>query len=122
MRTLLAVVVCTLLVAAAGCKSEDHHMKSDKSMDRSPTMGAMDVCPHCAGVQHGTADGKCESCGMKLSAVDRNMKSTADADTKAHSAAAQVDACSHCPGVQVATADGKCPVCGAQVAPATSAK
>ena len=66
MRTLFAAFACCMLVASVGCnknKSTDqHHMSSS-----SQQMASMDVCPHCAGVQHGTADGKCEICGRPVS-------------------------------------------------------
>ena len=68
MRTLLAAVAvsCCMLVAAVGCnKNKDKEMTSSTN---SPTMASMDVCSHCPGAQHGTADGKCEVCGTKLAA------------------------------------------------------
>lgn len=82
-RTWLAcVVVAAVAMVGAGCQ-KDHDHSNDKMA------GAGDVCAHCPGYQKGTADGKCESCGMKL-----------------------VDYCPKCAGYQTATADGKCPVCG----------
>ena len=64
MRTLLAVLaVGAVLTFAGGCK--DH----DKDMDdttHTQKMSSDDVCPHCAGVQHATADGKCPECGAKV--------------------------------------------------------
>jgi hypothetical protein len=118
MRTLFAVVLCSLLALAVGCKSDDNGMNNG-SKDKM----AMDACPHCPGVQHLTADGKCENCKMKMSdaatpAQKMAAKTTTDVDTKAHSAAGSVDACAHCAGSQTATADGKCPVCGMKVATA----
>ena len=73
MRTLLAAVVCSMLVAVAGCKS-DNGMKSDRSATGGQTMGTMDVCSHCPGVQKATADGKCEACGMKVASGGGNAK------------------------------------------------
>jgi hypothetical protein len=123
MRTLLAVVLCSMLVLTVGCKSDDDGMNNG-SKDKM----AMDACPHCAGVQRLTADGKCEKCGMKMSAAATTpaekmaAKGTSDMETKAHSAAGAVDACSHCAGVQTATADGKCPVCGMKLTGGGNAK
>jgi hypothetical protein len=104
MSRLFIALLGAVLVVSAGCKHDDndndmHHGKDAKMM-------SADVCSHCPGVQHGTADGKCEKCGMDVS---QNMKNASSAKMMS------ADACSHCPGVQKATADGKCPVCGADV-------
>jgi rubrerythrin len=73
MRTLLATVLVSMMAVAVGCQKDDmdhHHndkmKKSDSSMTSGKTMGTMDACSHCAGVQTATADGKCPVCGMKV--------------------------------------------------------
>jgi len=65
MRTLFAAVACCMLVAALGC-DKNKNKDMDKSTMKHETMASMDVCPHCPGVQHGTADGKCEVCGAPI--------------------------------------------------------
>ena len=65
MRTLFAAVACCMLVVAVGC-NKDHNKDADKHTMKTNTMASMDVCPHCPGVQHGTAEGKCEQCGMPI--------------------------------------------------------
>jgi uncharacterized paraquat-inducible protein A len=65
------MLTATLLVAAlcvmTGCKSKDCCGKCTKPAGATTMAGAdVDVCSHCPGVQHATADGKCEKCGMAL--------------------------------------------------------
>jgi hypothetical protein len=63
-----------MLVAAVGCDKNKNHDHMSKSTMKDNTMASMDVCPHCAGVQHGTADGKCEVCGMPITKANMNAK------------------------------------------------
>jgi|SwirhisoilCB1_FD_contig_61_5251346_length_262_multi_1_in_0_out_0_1 rubrerythrin len=66
MRTLLAVLaIGAVLSFAGGCKN-DHDNDMDHDM-HTQKMSSEDVCPHCPGVQHATADGKCPECGAKVS-------------------------------------------------------
>jgi endogenous inhibitor of DNA gyrase (YacG/DUF329 family) len=102
MRTLLVAILGTLFLVVGGCQKD----KSDTKHDNMQMSG--DACPHCAGVQKATADGKCPMCGRKVS-----MSSSSSG---AAPASASADACSECPGIQTATADGKCPECGMAVA------
>jgi uncharacterized paraquat-inducible protein A len=65
MRTLLAVLaVGAVLSFGSGCKDQNHDMDHDST--HTQKMSSDDVCTHCAGVQHATADGKCPECGMKV--------------------------------------------------------
>jgi len=93
------VIRSTLFAAAllaagllAGCQKNDNHDGTGNGSTAS-----VDVCDKCAGVQHGTSDGRCEVCGDK------------------------VDFCPKCAGVQKPTADGKCPVCKEDISKPTAA-
>jgi hypothetical protein len=64
MRTLLAVfAIGAVLAFSGGCKNHDDDMNHDTHTQK---MSSDDVCSHCAGVQHATADGKCPECGAKV--------------------------------------------------------
>src|SRR5688572_5155163 len=104
MSRFLVAVLGALLIVGFGCQDKSHDHSSSKSGDAMKA--SADVCSHCPGVQKGTADGKCEKCGMKVSA----------ASEAGSAVTAGADVCTHCPGAQTATADGKCPACGAAVA------
>jgi uncharacterized paraquat-inducible protein A len=65
MRTLLAVLAVGAVLAFSGCKDHDKDMDHDNMQTQK--MSSDDVCAHCPGVQHATADGKCPVCGAKVS-------------------------------------------------------
>lgn len=113
MRNAIAVMVCGLVLAAAGCQNNDY---DDVKADRSE----MDACPRCDGVQNLTTNGRCEQCGTKLPGDtvqdDALRGSNLPAETPPRDSVSAVDVCDHCEGVQVANAEGECPVCGMEVA------
>jgi hypothetical protein len=56
------VVAAMLAVGGVGCnKNADMEGTAEGS---STDMAMKDACPHCAGDQKATADGKCPKCGM----------------------------------------------------------
>jgi len=64
MRKAIFGCMVAVLFVGAGCQDMNGNNKMNRSGD--PKMMSADVCPHCAGVQTGTADGKCEKCGMAV--------------------------------------------------------
>ena len=62
-RFLIACFAVAALSLAVGCQN-----KSDSSMSstKSSEMKGADECPHCPGVQHANAEGKCPVCGMPI--------------------------------------------------------
>ncbi len=111
MRNVIAIVLSSLLLVTAGCRNsnDDSAMQGGMSSEK----GMMDACPHCAGVQQMTTDGKCPECGMKMTAMN---KSSSSSDTQYMAA----DVCTHCAGKQAATSVGTCPSCGMKVSGAAS--
>lgn len=91
-RIFTALFAAALCAAVAGCQQDK---SSDMNRDGEHMSTSADACTMCPGVQKATADGKCPTCGMKLSSMSTSG-----------------DACAMCEGVQTATADGKCPKCG----------
>lgn len=59
-----AIFGCLAAVLFVGTGCQDNGKMNNNNGD--PKMMSADVCPHCAGVQTGTADGKCEKCGMPV--------------------------------------------------------
>jgi uncharacterized paraquat-inducible protein A len=67
-RFLAIGFAAALALAVVGCQHNDKDMDHHSNMKGSTTNAAMmDACPHCAGVQTATADGKCPVCGADVS-------------------------------------------------------
>lgn len=71
MSKLLAVAFGALFIVGVGCHHDnkdmdDHHHMNSSDSKAMKSSAMMDDCPHCAGVQHANADGKCPECGMKV--------------------------------------------------------
>ena len=58
-----AIFGCLVAVLFVGTGCQDNNSKTNSG---DPKMMSADVCPHCPGVQTGTADGKCEKCGAPV--------------------------------------------------------
>ena len=56
-----AVSLAAILMPAVGGCSHNDAKKSGGAIT-----SAQDDCPHCAGIQKATADGKCPECGMQV--------------------------------------------------------
>lgn len=59
-----AIFGCLVAVLFVGTGCQDTGKMDHSGGD--PKMMSADVCPHCPGVQTGTADGKCEKCGAPI--------------------------------------------------------
>lgn len=92
-RLMFALMAAMFLMVGCHNMKKDGCCSGDKAMRTTAVdMSKVDVCAHCPGVQHLTADGKCEGCKMAVA-----------------------DVCPMCPGVQVKLADGGCSGCGCKV-------
>lgn len=85
-RLMIGILTAALFVT--GCDACKSCLSGDKPATGAISAKEVDVCPMCPGVQHMTADGKCDKCGMAIH-----------------------DDCPNCPGIQMKTADGTCPMC-----------
>jgi uncharacterized paraquat-inducible protein A len=63
MRKLMIVMLGGILFVGVGCQNKN---EDGDHMDKKGAMSKKDVCDHCPGVQHATANGTCEMCGAKV--------------------------------------------------------
>ena len=63
MSKFLSVFVMGLMLAVAGC-NKNSDMAEGTAEGESRDAAMTDACPHCAGVQKATSDGKCPKCQM----------------------------------------------------------
>lgn len=64
MRKSIALLAVGFLLVVGGCKNDKNDDMNSSSSE--PKKMTTDACSHCAGVQTATADGKCPSCGAKV--------------------------------------------------------
>ena len=71
MRKLLIAFLGAVALTAVGCQNDrDAEMSGTRDAD-NVRAATMDDCRMCEGVQTATAEGRCPSCKMKLSDMNR---------------------------------------------------